>query len=162
MLHFNSEGELINRFGGWGEGEENTPWAHGSFIAEVDGESLLHVAVDLPPLIKRFRLNGDFHSLMPGDFLHPRNIYARGNLWAIPEMGGRLTLIDRSMGTIHHLGHWGKTMEEIFELRKGVRESFPGGIFASAHGVSFLSNGDLIVAEWLEVGRVSKLTRDLR
>ncbi len=96
---------------------------------------------------------------MPGTFLHPRNIYAKDNLWAIPEMGGRLTLIDRSTGKTHHLGHWGKTMQDIFKLRTGPRNSFPDGIFASAHGVGFLSNADMIVAEWVEVGRVSKLVR---
>ena len=159
VLHFNGEGILLSRFGGWGEDEAHTRWAHGAFIAEVDGEPLLHVAVDDPSQIKRFTLDGVFHSLMPGTFLHPRNIYAKDNLWAIPEMGGRLTLIDQSTGKTHHLGHWGKTMQDIFKLRTGPRNSFPDGIFASAHGVACLSDGDMIVAEWVEVGRVSKLAR---
>jgi hypothetical protein len=159
VLRFNSRGELLQRFGGWGAGEEDTRWAHGSFIAEVDGAPLLHVAVDDPSLIKRFTLDGAFHSRMPGNFLHPRNIYSQGALWAIPEMIGRLTLIDRKTGQTHHLGHWGKPIEDIFRLRTGSRETFPDGKFVSAHGVGFLSNGDMIVAEWVEVGRVSKLTR---
>ena len=159
VLHFDNEGHLLNRFGGWGDTEAHTRWAHGSFIADVDGEILLHVAVDDPSQIKRFTLDGVFHSLMPGTFLHPRNIYAKDDLWAIPEMGGRLTLIDQVTDEIHHLGHWGEKMEDIFKRRTGPRDSFPDGIFASAHGVGFLSNADIIVAEWVEVGRISKLTR---
>lgn len=160
VLHFNTAGELLNRFGGWGREPHHTRYAHGSFIAEVEGEALLHVAVDDPPAIKRFRLDGSFHSEMPGDWLHPRNIYPNhdGSIWAVPEMGGRLTLIDRVRDEVLHLGHWGKPMSEIFHLRHGPFDSFPAGTFGSPHGVGFLANGDIIVVEWLECGRVSKLS----
>ena len=159
VLHFDASGKLLNRFGGWGETDSHTRWAHGSFMAEVDGETLLHVAVDDPSLIKRFCLDGTFHSLMPGSYLHPRNIYAKNDIWAIPEMEGRLTLISQADGMVHHLGHWGKSMSDIFKLRTGPSTSFPDGVFASAHGVGFLSNEDMIVAEWVKIGRVSRLTK---
>lgn len=159
VLQFSSHGELKNRFGGWGTEPGHTRWAHGSFISAHDGEPLLHVAVDDPPAIKRFTLDGAFHSEMEGQWLHPRNIYANrdNTIWAVPEMGGRLTLIDRTRRQTLHLGHWGKPMSEIFHLRCGPSESFPEGIFASPHGVGFLADGSIIVAEWLVCGRVSKI-----
>lgn len=37
VLHFAADGRLLNRFGGRGEEDEHTKWAHGVFIAEVEG-----------------------------------------------------------------------------------------------------------------------------
>lgn len=161
VLRFDRGGKLLHTFGGRGDEPHHTKWAHGILIAEVDGQPLLHIAVDEPSAIKRFTLDGLFHSLLPGEFLHPRNIIPnpQGNLWAIPEMQGRLTLLDPRTGASAHLGHWAKSMPEIFELRRGPRETFPSGRFVSAHGAAFFPNGDMIVTEWVEVGRVSKLSR---
>lgn len=159
VLRYEATGRYLGRFGGRGDAEAHTTWAHGAFIATVAGEPLLHVCVDAPSAIKRFMLAGEYHSLLPGTFLHPRNIYAQGNRWAIPEMQGRLTLLDHDTGETVHLGHWGKTMDEIFALRREPRETFPVGAFVSAHGAAFFPNGDLIVTEWVEVGRVNRLTR---
>lgn len=159
VLHFDAVGTLVNRFGGKGDAPEHTKWAHGIFLAVVDNEPLLHIAVDEPSLIKRFRLDGSFHSVMPGEYLHPRTIVSHGDLWAIPEMQGRLTLVDQTTGTTTPFGFSKKSMEEIFSFRERPRTDFPAGRFVSAHDVAFFSNGDMIVVEWVEVGRVNKVVK---
>lgn len=159
ILRFEPHGRLVHRFGGTGDEPRHTRWAHGLHLARVDGVDLLHVAVDGPSAIKRFTPDGRYHSELGGTWLHPRNIIARpdGRLWAVPEMQGRLTLLDPATGRAVHLGHWGRSMEEIFHLRTLGRETFPAGAFVSAHGAAFLPGGDIVVTEWVEIGRVTRL-----
>lgn len=159
VLHYNSEGTLLNHFGGRGSKPEHTNWAHGIFIAPYHKKELLHVVTDDPSEIKRFEFNGTYHSTVTGTFLHPRNVHIRDTLWAIPEMQGRVTLIDQSNGEITHLGSSEKTMEEIMVDRNMPRKTFHPERFVSAHGLCFLSHGDIMVTEWVEVGRVSRLRK---
>ena len=158
VLHFDADGNLLNRFGGRGNDPRHTKWAHGIFYAEVDGEPLLHIAVDEPSLIKRFRLDGTYHSLLLGDFLHPRTLVAHGGLWAVAEMQGRVTLLpEAGKGEPVHLGFSGESMEDVFELRTCAREEFLPGRFVSAHDIAFFPDGDMIVVEWVECGRVNRV-----
>lgn len=94
-----------------------------------------------------------------GEFLHPSNVHIHQNFWAVPEMQGRVTLIDQSSGVVTHLGSSEKTMEEIMVDRTLPRETFRPERFVSAHDLCFLANGDMMVTEWVEVGRVSRLTK---
>ncbi len=162
VLHLNPDGRLLNRFGGWGDEPRHTRWAHGVLVAEHDGRPMVHVATDEPSAIKRFELDGTYHSDLPGEWRHPRNMIpsADGLLWAIPEMQGRLTLLDRARGETYRLGDWGRSMADIFKLRTGPSSGFPPGVFASAHGAAFVPGGGLIVTEWVEHGRVSRLYPD--
>jgi len=158
VLHFNAQGDLLNRFGGRIEGPEGTNWAHGIHLAEFEGEQLLHITCDDPSEVKRFTLDGKYHSTFPVTLQHPRGIYGTEELWAIPEMQCRLTLYNPKTEKSVHLGDWGKTMQEIFELRSGSLESMPIGSFCSAHGATILSDGRIVISEWIEVGRLSVLT----
>jgi hypothetical protein len=45
------------------------------------------------------------------------------------------------------------------ELRKQPRTSFIAGKFICPHGACFDHKGNIIVVEWVEVGRVSRLRK---
>jgi hypothetical protein len=50
-------------------------------------------------------------------------------------------------------------MNELNALRTQTRDKFTPGKFVCPHGACFDHNGNIYVAEWVEVGRVSRLRR---
>ena len=158
VLHFNAEGELLNRFGGRKPGRDSTNWAHGIAVREFKGEELLHIACDEPSEIRRFTFDGEYHSTVELSLNHPRGIYGHADCWIIPEMQCRLTLHEPGNGRTVRLGDWNKTMEEVFELRALPTDKMPVGAFCSAHGAAVFSDGTLLVSEWVEHGRLTVLT----
>jgi len=55
-----------------------------------------------------------------------------------------------------HLGDAGRPIEELFPLRENA--AFEPGWFVHPHDAIRLADGSLLVCEWLEVGRVTRLT----
>ena len=75
----------------------------------------------------------------------------------VPDLGARVTLMDKNNQVIEHLGDdseskWGDT-------RKLSRDHFTPGKFVCPHGACFDHDGNIFVVEWVEVGRVTKLRR---
>ena len=74
----------------------------------------------------------------------------------IPDLGARVTLMDKKNQVIGHLGddceanNWRET-------RKMSRDHFTPGKFVCPHGACFDHAGNIFVVEWVEVGRVTKL-----
>jgi len=75
----------------------------------------------------------------------------------IPDLVARVTLLDSHNRVITHLGE--DTTGDSQELRKKPRTEFRAGKFVSPHGACFDHAGNIFVAEWVEVGRVTKLRR---
>ena len=75
----------------------------------------------------------------------------------VPDLGARVTLMDRNDRVIEYLGDdsasaWHKT-------RTLAREAFTPGKFVCPHGACFDHDGNIFVVEWVEVGRVTRLRR---
>jgi hypothetical protein len=78
----------------------------------------------------------------------------------IPDLQGKVTLMDRDNKVIEHLGDYGaKSLNDLSDLRKQTRDHFTPGKFVCPHGACFDHNGNIFVVEWVEVGRVTKLRR---
>jgi hypothetical protein len=75
----------------------------------------------------------------------------------VPDLFARVTLIDRANTPIVHLGDNGEDSWKA--IRGGPREGFPQGRFVCPHGACFDRDGNILVVEWVEVGRVTKLRR---
>ena len=76
----------------------------------------------------------------------------------MPDLFARVTLIDRNNKVITQLGD-DSARKEYMETRKLTRDHFTPGKFVCPHGASFDHAGNIFVVEWVEVGRVSKLTK---
>jgi hypothetical protein len=154
---YNSKGEYIRTFGGLGADPGQVSCPHG-IICDLRGSSpVLIVADRANHRLQRFTLDGkhiDFASgvNLPCHF----NIYKNGDV-VMPDLGARVTLLDRDNKVILHLGEddsntWG-------ELRKQPRDKFIAGKFICPHGACFDHAGNVFVVEWVEVGRVTKLRK---
>ena len=75
----------------------------------------------------------------------------------IPDIKpARVTLLDRNNRILAHLGEGPANFREV---RKEPRSAFPAGKFISPHDACFDREGNIFVAEWVPIGRVTKLRR---
>jgi hypothetical protein len=152
---YNIKGEFIRTFGGKGTQAGQLDCPHGIMVDLRGPTPMLLVADRGNHRLQYFDLNGKHVSFVAGTNL-PCHFQERHGDLVVPDLGARVTLLDRDNKVITHLGDdsaantWG-------ELRKQTRDHFTPGKFICPHGACFDSQGNIFVVEWVEVGRVSKL-----
>lgn len=153
---YNSRGDYIRTFGGKGSapGELNEP--HGIWVDTRDaGSPLLVVADRRNNRLQRFSLDGRHVDFITG-FRLPCHFDERRGLVVVPDLHGRVTLMDRANALVAHLGD-SNAPEWNNPLRTQPRDRFIPGQFICPHGACFDRDGNIFVVEWVEVGRVTKL-----
>jgi hypothetical protein len=71
-----------------------------------------------------------------------------------PDLESVVTVLDENNKVIVHLGD-GKPSN----LRDRPRTDFIPGKFIHPHDAMFLANGDILVAEWVPIGRIALLRK---
>ena len=109
--------------------------------------------------LKYFTPDGQYLSTVEG-FLLPCHFDLHGDLMVVPDLDGRVTLLDKDNHPLVHLADdaaWRKQVDEASSARSptlgGATGSSTRTTPASTH------DGDIIVTDWVEPGRVIKLTR---
>jgi hypothetical protein len=130
---------------------------HGIILDARGSEPNLTVADRSNKRLQRFTLDGK-HIDFVEDFPAPChfNIYKNGDV-VVPDLFARVTLLDRNNKVIEQLGD--DSQSKYMETRKMTRDHFTPGKFVCPHGACFDHVGNIFVVEWVEVGRVSKLTK---
>src|SRR5215203_965267 len=157
MNQYNSKGEYIRTFGGRGSeaGQLNQP--HGNWVDTRGKTPLLVVADRANNRLQRFSLDGKHVDFIQGVKL-PCHFHEHKGLVVIPDLQGRVTLMDKSNAVVAHLGDSGAA-DGNNPLRREPREKFIPGQFICPHGACFDHDGNIYVVEWVEVGRVTKLRK---
>lgn len=168
---YNAKGEYIRTFGGrasaaTGAGGGNGPDAPLGTLAEPHGiwmdtrlsAPMLVVADRRNNRLQRFSLDGTPIDAVSGFLRLPCHFDEHGGHVVIPDLHGRVTLIDKDNRLIAHLGdsnapNWNNP------LRTQPRDRFAPGVFVQPHGACFDHAGNIFVVEWVEVGRVTKLRK---
>ncbi len=153
----NSKAEYIRTFGGKGSGPGQLAEPHGIWVDTRGPRPVLVVADRRNNRLQRFTMDGAHIDFVPG-FRLPCHFDERNGVVVIPDLHGRVTLIDRENAIIEHLGDsnaptWNNPM------RTQPRDAFIPGQFICPHGACFDHEGNIFVVEWVEVGRVTKLRK---
>ena len=155
---YNSKGEYIRTFGGKGKDAGQLDCPHGLVVDTRAKQPVLLVADRGNKRLQRFTLDGKHIDFVSGTTLPCHfNMFKNGDV-VIPDLGAKVTLLDKQNNVIAHLGDdsaankWG-------QVRKEPRENFTPGKFVCPHGACFDHDGNIFVVEWVEVGRVTKLRR---
>lgn len=153
---YNAKGEYIRTFGGRGSqaGQLNEP--HGIWMDTRGASPVLVVADRRNNRLQRFALDGTHIDFVPG-FRLPCHFDEHQGTVVVPDLHGRVTLIDRRNQVVAHLGDSNPAAN--YPLRTQPRESFIPGQFICPHGACFDRDGNIFVVEWVEVGRVTKLRK---
>ena len=154
---YNARAEHIRTFGGKGAapGQLNEP--HGLWIDSRGATPMLVVADRRNNRLQRFTLDGQHLDFVPG-FRLPCHFHERNGLVVVPDLHGRVTLMDGNNQIVAHLGDSNPSTGS-YPLRSKARDQFIPGQFICPHGACFDRDGNIFVVEWVEVGRVTKLRK---
>ena len=72
----------------------------------------------------------------------------------VPDLDSVITLLDKDNKVVAHLGDGHPS-----SLRGATREKFVPGKFVHPHDAIFLNTGDILVAEWVPIGRITLLRK---
>ena len=162
---YNSRGEYIRTFGGRGAAAGQLAEPHGIWVDTRPSTTLgtgaasavLVVADRRNNRLQRFTLDGKHIDFIPG-FKLPCHFDVHKDLVVVPDLQGRVTLMDRDNRIVAHLGDANNTTG-AYPLRTQPRDAFIPGQFICPHGACFDHDGNIFVAEWVEVGRLTKLRK---
>jgi hypothetical protein len=155
---YNLKGEYVQSWGGTGKepGRMNCP--HGIWCDTRDPQNPVIVVADRANVrLQRFTLDGKLIDIVTDELRAPCHFSQRGTDLLIPDLKGRVTIIDKDNKLITHLGDnpdpkkWANHGVKPAELTPGV--------FCTPHGATWDHAGNAYIVEWLPYGRVSKLKR---
>jgi hypothetical protein len=154
---YNSRGEYIRTFGGRGAEPGQLAEPHGIWVDTRGATPLVVVADRRNNRLQRFSLEGQHVDFITG-FRLPCHFNEHAGNVVVPDLHGRVTVLDRANTIKVHLGdsnheNWNNP------LRREPREKFIPGQFICPHGACFDRQGNIFVVEWVEVGRVTKLRK---
>jgi hypothetical protein len=158
---YNKDGKYKMSFGptGKGKGELNSPHGITCDLRQGADKATIIVADRSNARLQRFTLAGEHIEFIDGTAL-PCHFYthAKSGDMVVPDLGARITLFDKNMKLIGHLGD-DSAAKTWRDTRKLTRDKFTPGKFVCPHGACFDRKGNIFVAEWVEVGRVTKLRK---
>jgi hypothetical protein len=155
---YDKDATWLSSFGGEGKGEGRFQTPHGIWIDRRPGRDPRIVVCDRAHhTLQFFSLDGTYQETLTG-FGLPANIDTRETLMLVPELKACVTILGPDNTPVARLGRAVDRLEEIKDLRKQP-DKWLDGQFVHPHDACFTAEGDIIVAEWVEGGRVTKLER---
>jgi len=154
---YEKDGKYVRTFGGKGAEPGKLAEPHGIWMDTRSSAPVLVVADRRNNRLQRFTLDGKHIDFITG-FRLPCHFDEHGGTVVIPDLHGRVTLMDRDNRIIGHLGD-SNAPEWNNPLRTEPRDKFIPGQFICPHGACFDHQGNIFVVEWVEVGRVTKLLK---
>ena len=127
---------------------------HGLWIDPRGKEPLLAVADRGNRRIQYFTLDGKHVKFASDGMRQPCHFDFRGDTMLVPDLSSVITLLDADNKVIAQLGDGNPS-----SLRGAPRSQFIPGKFIHPHDAMFLRNGDILVAEWVPIGRITLLRK---
>ncbi|MCA9239452.1 MAG: hypothetical protein KDA37_04605 [Planctomycetales bacterium] len=158
--HYDSQGEWQSSFGGAGKGPAQFDLPHGLWVDRRGaGEPLVVVADRQNARLQWLTLGGQHVRTQEGFHL-PANLDTHGELLLVPDLLAEVVLLDGQNNVVARLGHDADWAKQVGEMKiRAQPQAWPAGRFIHPHDACFDHHGDILVAEWVSTGRVSKLTR---
>ena len=143
---FDKDFKLIKTAGGPGKEHGKFNTCHGVWISTLKKEPEVYVADRANNRVEIYSPELEYKRTLP-DFLLPCCFYQHEGQLYVPELGGRVTILDADDKVVAHLGD-----KSVQEKELGSRP----GKFGAPHALTVASNGDLYVIEWVSFGRPRK------
>lgn len=158
LIHrYNAKGEYQNTFGAKGNAEGQMSCPHGIWIDSRSGTEEVLVADRSNERMQWFSLDGKFLRIAKPELRHPCHFDERNGILLCPGLAARVSLIDKENKLLAALGD-----NEDPAKRRGngvPKEQWKEGQFIAPHGACFDKDGNILVAEWVKPGRVTKLRK---
>lgn len=154
IFKFDKDRKFIKAFGekGAADGQFNT--CHGIALDTRGEKPLLFVCNRNNNRVEYWDLDGNFVKVIQKDLRMPAAVHIRGENAVIPELQGRVTVLDKAGAIAAQVGD---NPEAKYRANYGLtQDKWVDGITNSPHGASIDKDGNLIVTEWSAFGRLHK------
>src|SRR5437867_5814607 len=157
VLKFDKDRKFVKAFGGPGEAEGKFKTCHGIGLDTRTGKPLWLVCNRNNNRVEDWDLDGNFVKVIQKDLRMPAAVHIRGDYAVLPELQGRVTVLDKNGNIVAQVGdNPNEKQRANFGL---AQDQWTDGICNSPHGASIDKDGSLIVAEWSQFGHLHKFTR---
>jgi DNA-binding beta-propeller fold protein YncE len=157
VLKFDKDRKFVKAFGGPGTEEGKFKTCHGIALDTRQGQPLLFVCNRNNNRVEYWDLDGKFVKVIQKDLRMPAAVHIRGDYALIPELQGRVTVLNKDGTIAAQLGdNPNEKQRANFAL---AQDQWQDGICNSPHGGSIDVEGNLIVTEWSKFGHLHKFAR---
>jgi DNA-binding beta-propeller fold protein YncE len=157
VYKFDKDLKFVKTFGGPGVEEGKFKTCHGIALDTRGEKPLLFVCNRNNNRVEHWDLEGNFVKVIQKDLRQPAAVHIRGENAVIPELQGRVTVLDKAGAIAAQVGD---NPEGKHRANYGLPEDkWVEGITNSPHGASLDKDGNLIVSEWSAFGRIHKYLR---
>lgn len=160
IIRYDKDANATEYFGGPGmkKGQFQTP--HGLWWDDRPGRKAELVVCDRANArLQSFDQSGRYRGAFE-DVLFPADIDTRGEIMMIPDLHARITLLDKDNKLIVHLGHDPEWLKNVLANNLSLRSDpsrWENGRFIHPHDACFDNDGNIYLAEWVAIGRISFL-----
>ena len=164
LIKYDKDAKQVAVFAGSGKELGKCATPHGQWVDDRDKDKPVLIVCDRANArLQTFDLDGKALSATDGGkvVLFPAHAKTRGEVLLVPDLHARVSLFDKDNKVIAHLGDdadWRKKVLDGFKVRKDPKQ-WEAGKFVHPHDAAFDHDGNLIVVEWVEPGRVSFLKK---
>lgn len=160
IFKFDKTGKYLKHFGSKGNDLKQFNTAHGMTLdTRYDPPRLLICDRNHQPKgrLLHYDLNGEFIDEVVTGLGMPTSAAVQGDYVSVPDLHGRLVILDKSNTIIAVLGH---NADPAKRVNKNVpQDQWIEGIFSGTHGSYWDKEGNLYVQDWNVSGRLMKLVR---
>lgn len=149
---YDTDGNYKKTWGGYGNGKGQLAQPHGIWLDTRYKEPRLAVADRANRRIQYFDLDGHHIEFVSAGMRLPCHFSIRKGEMLVPDLDSVITILDEKNTVVVQLGDGAPS-----SLRDHPRSEFIPGKFIHPHDAIFLRNGDILVAEWVPIGRVTLL-----
>lgn len=160
VFRFDSDGNYLSHFGSKGNELKQFNTAHGMTLdTRYDPPRLLICDRNHEPKgrLLHYTLDGEFIEEVVTGLGMPTSVSIQGDYVSVPDLHGRLVILDKSNTIIAVLGH--NSDPERRASFKVPQEDWVEGVFSGTHGSYWDHEGNLYVQDWNMDGRIMKLVR---
>ena len=155
--HYDKDGNWKSCWGGPGDGEGKFKTPHGIWIDKRGAEDVVVICDRAHHTLQYLTVDGEHISTQQG-FGLPANVDSYDDLLLVPELHARVTLLGPGNKVVAQLGDDVQRITSEGGIRND-ESKWQDGKFVHPHDACFDRKGNIMVAEWVASGRVSKLTR---
>lgn len=155
---YTADGEWRFCFGGPGREPGQMLAPHGLLVDQRAGEPRLLVCDRENHRLQYFDFTGRLLGMVTEGLRRPCNAQARGGELVIADLAGRVTILGPGDEVLAQLGDGAdEAMRAKFDVGK---EAWRDGVFFAPHGACFDADGNVLVLEWNQHGRLTRLVRE--
>ena len=151
---YTKDGDYVSLFCGPGSEAGQVSCPHSVWVDERGDEPLLVVADRTNHRLQYFTLEGEHVKLVTDGMRRPCDIDFRGDETLVADLDSVVTILDKDDKVLVHLGD-----DHPTNLRGKPRSDFIPGKFIHPHDAIWINDGDVLVAEWVPIGRVTLLKK---